>query len=246
MTYPLKYGNTNQIACFVAYDSDWSIKDNLNASGITSIRATRVGDSDVPFSGLTDKSNPNDSHVDGALYNNGAGDYLIDLPDSTIATYAPSLQLQGTWLDNGNATSGVIVGYRHPIVGYDVTDPSGLGLSHFDTIISDTSELQTDWTNGGRLDLLLDSVVSYVSNSGVVVDSDTADQIADAILTRDWTEVTGEAARSTLNALRLLRNKVSESTGTLTVTKEDDSTEAWTAAVTTSANADPITEIDPA
>jgi hypothetical protein len=30
--------------------------------------------------------------------------------------------------------------------------------NHFDAIVADTNELQTDWTNGGRLDLLLDAV----------------------------------------------------------------------------------------
>jgi hypothetical protein len=46
--------------------------------------------------------------------------------------------------------------------------------------------------------------------------------------------------------LRNVRNKSSVAGGTLTVCKEDDSTTAWTAAVTTNAAADPITAIDPA
>jgi hypothetical protein len=69
--------------------------------------------------------------------------------------------------------------------------------------------------------------------------------IADALLKRDWSSVSGEAARSVLNALRFLRNKVSISGTTLTVTEEDDATEAWTATVTTDAAADPITAVDP-
>ena len=73
----------------------------------------------------------------------------------------------------------------------------------------------------------------------------TANENADAFLKRDWTAVTGEAARSVLNALRFLRNKWSVAGSTLTVTKEDDSTAAWTGAVTTDAAADPITGNDP-
>jgi hypothetical protein len=69
--------------------------------------------------------------------------------------------------------------------------------------------------------------------------------IADAILKRDWTAVTGEASRSVLNALRWLRNKWTISSGTLTVTKEDDATEAWSGPVTTSASANPVTGVDP-
>ncbi len=70
--------------------------------------------------------------------------------------------------------------------------------------------------------------------------------IADACLTRDMSAVSGEAARSPLNALRVLRNKMSVAEGTLTVTKEDDTTSAWTASVTSDANAQPIIGIDPA
>lgn len=70
--------------------------------------------------------------------------------------------------------------------------------------------------------------------------------IADAVLKRDWTAVTGEAARSMLNALRFLRNKWSVAGVTLTITKEDDVTSAWTSALTTDATAAPVTSSDPA
>ena len=76
--------------------------------------------------------------------------------------------------------------------------------------------------------------------------ADPATAFADALLTRDWSSVTGEAARSVLNALRFLRNKWRLSDGTLTVSKEDDATTAWTASVTSNAAADPITGSDPA
>lgn len=68
---------------------------------------------------------------------------------------------------------------------------------------------------------------------------------ADALLKRDWTSVTGEAARSCLNAFRFLRNKWTVSGGTLSVKKEDDSTEAWAAAVSSDAAAEPIIGSDP-
>jgi len=75
--------------------------------------------------------------------------------------------------------------------------------------------------------------------------ADAVTEIADGLLKRDMSAVTGEAARSPLNAFRALRNKVSLSGSTMTVTKEDDSTSAWTAVVTTDASADPITAVDP-
>lgn len=73
----------------------------------------------------------------------------------------------------------------------------------------------------------------------------TATENADALLKRDWTAVTGEAARCVLNALRFLRNKWAISGTTLTVTSEDDATTAWSATLTTAASADPVTGVDP-
>lgn len=69
--------------------------------------------------------------------------------------------------------------------------------------------------------------------------------IADAILKRDFTAVTGEARRSLMNAVRKLLNKWSVSGGTMTVTKEDDATTAYTETLTTAAGADSITSSDP-
>lgn len=72
----------------------------------------------------------------------------------------------------------------------------------------------------------------------------TANENADALLKRDWTSITGEAARSALNALRKLMNKVSISGSTLTVCKEDDTTAAYTQTVGTNASQDPISSLD--
>jgi hypothetical protein len=74
----------------------------------------------------------------------------------------------------------------------------------------------------------------------------TALENADALLKRDMSAVSGESARSPLNALRLLRNKWSVAAGTLTVTKEDDTASAWTSTVSSDAAANPITGSDPA
>jgi hypothetical protein len=83
------------------------------------------------------------------------------------------------------------------------------------------------------------------STGKALQDVPTATANADALLKRDMSAVTGEAARSPLNAFRWLRNKWSLSGGTLTVYKEDDATTAWTGAQTTSVS-DPTTAIDPA
>ena len=79
-----------------------------------------------------------------------------------------------------------------------------------------------------------------------VGDIPTALQNADAMLNRDMSAVSDTNARSPLNALRFLRNKWSVSGTDLTVTKENDSTTAWTSVVTASPGADPISGNDPA
>ncbi len=81
--------------------------------------------------------------------------------------------------------------------------------------------------------------------SGAIASAEL-NNISDNLLKRDFSSVTGEAARSLLNALRFLRNKWSISGSTLTVTKEDDSTSAWTSTLTTNASANPVTGSDPA
>lgn len=69
--------------------------------------------------------------------------------------------------------------------------------------------------------------------------------IADEVLTRDWSEVNGEASRSLLNAGRFQRNKFTIVGDTLTVYKEDDVTVAWTATITKTPG-DPVSASDPA
>ncbi len=85
-----------------------------------------------------------------------------------------------------------------------------------------------------------------LATAAALADVPTATENADALLTRDWSSVTGEAARSVLNALRAIRNKWFFAGGTVyTVTKEDDITVAWEAAKTSSPSAEPITGMDP-
>lgn len=87
---------------------------------------------------------------------------------------------------------------------------------------------------------------TYEWNYTYYLYTDPKTTFADALLNRDMSAVSDTTARSPLNALRLLRNKHSVAAGTLTVYEEDDSTSAWTAVVTSTAGANPITAIDPA
>jgi len=76
----------------------------------------------------------------------------------------------------------------------------------------------------------------------------TAIEVADALLDRDMstgTDSGSSTVRTVRQALRFLRNKWSISGTTLSVCKEDDSAVSWTASLTQTAGADPITGSDP-
>lgn len=93
----------------------------------------------------------------------------------------------------------------------------------------------------GYLDNLSAGAVALASSIS------TAIQVADALLSRDIGSGTGAGSldeRTVRSALRFLRNKWGVSGGTLTVTEEDDTTTAWTAAVTQTAG-NPVSAIDP-
>lgn len=108
--------------------------------------------------------------------------------------------------------------------------------------VSATGEAGLDWANIGS-----PTTSQTLSGTSISTLSSTGDtNVADALLKRDMSAVTGEAARSPLNALRFLRNKWSIAATTLTVTKEDDATSAWTSTITTDGAANPITASDPA
>lgn len=97
----------------------------------------------------------------------------------------------------------------------------------------------------GAVGSVTGSVGSVVGAVGSVIGL-TPTTIADATLNRDMSAVSDTNARSPLNALRFIRNKWDVAGTTLTVKKEDDITTAWTATVTATAGADPITGNDPA
>jgi hypothetical protein len=118
-----------------------------------------------------------------------------------------------------------------------VRDAIGLASANLDTQLADLPTNSELTTALGTAD---DAVLAAIDALP------TATENADALLNRDMSAVSDTNARSPLNALRFLRNKWSLSGTTLTVTKENDSTSAWTAAVTAAPGADPISGSDPA
>jgi hypothetical protein len=98
----------------------------------------------------------------------------------------------------------------------------------------------TTWTAGSR-------TLTATGVTAIAAAVPTAIQNADALLNRDMSAVSDTNSRSPLNALRFLRNKWTLATnGTLTVKEEDDTTNAWTASVSTATGASPVVGVDPA
>lgn len=135
-----------------------------------------------------------------------------------------------------------------------------LGTNLDGTVSSRASQSSVD-TIAGYLDTEVAAILAAVdtevaaikaktdlipASPAAVSDVPTATQNADALLNRDMSAVTVTNARSPINAFRFLRNKWTLSGTTLSVKKEDDTTEAWSATVTTDAAAEPVTGSDPA
>lgn len=146
----------------------------------------------------------------------------------------------------------------------EIADNAGGGTPPTAAQIADAvwDEAQADHVAAGSFgvtaseiaDILVDTAEIGAAGAGLTVLATqasvdavpTATENADALLNRDMSAVSDTNSRSPLNALRFLRNLWAIAGATLTVKKEDDTTTAWTATVTTDAAADPIIGSDPA
>jgi hypothetical protein len=149
----------------------------------------------------------------------------------------------GNWAQKNDATSAT-----HEENGYyecplNATDTGTLGLLKLAVNESGAAPVWHDYLVVPAE--VYDTLVSGTDNLTTDATSTAQTAIADALLKRDWTSVTGEASRSVLNALRAIRNKWSISAGTITYTKEDDTTAAFTASLGTDGAAEPVISSDP-
>lgn len=116
-----------------------------------------------------------------------------------------------------------------------------------------TSAANITSTGGTTVPQTGDSFARLGAPAGASIAADidaipTAVENADTLLDRNMgtgTDSGSPTVRTVRQALRFLRNKWSISGGTLTVTKEDDTTASWTGAVTTTAG-NPVSAVDPA
>jgi len=200
--------------------------------------ATRIDASSV--NAVEGKVNTVDSNVDAILLDTGTdGVVLADGAITAAKIAADAIGASELAADAAQEIADQV---------WDEAQADHTGAGTFGVIATEIASILTDTGTDGVA--LADGAITAAKIAADAIGAselaaDAATEIADAILCRDWTSVSGEAARSVLNALRHLRNKWTLSGGTLTVTEEDDSTPAWTASVTTDPGAEPVTVVDP-
>lgn len=149
------------------------------------------------------------------------------VPSETLSDYkadVSSLALEA----GGNLAA---VKAKTDLIGASVALESGGNLA---AVLADTNELQTDWANGGRLDLLLDAtkeaVDTEVAAIKAVTDTLSLAAIADAV----WDEANsghvaaGSVGLALSNLLKIGKNKWGYSGTTFTIYDDDDVTPLYT------------------
>lgn len=136
------------------------------------------------------------------------------------------------------------------------------GLNGLHNILVDTSQDPTFYATASDIEIVIlagtvsgNSLTGYVpmafsiENRTGFLNSSERNAIADAWLDRDMSlgiDSGSSVLRTPRQAMRFLRNKWTILNNSLSVKKEDDSTESWTAAVGTTTNADGVSSLDPA
>jgi len=245
----IKVGDVSQKIGFVAVDATDGFTRETGMSGFTVYYSLNSGTATAmttPTTEALDDTNMPGVYtlaIDEAGMTSAGGELLVHISAAGMAPVTTSIEIVD------NFESDIISALATHDGKLDTVDANVDSIiSDTTAILIDTNELQGDWTDGGRLDLILDAIIADTGTDGVVLTSAERNAVADAILDRDMSTGTDSGSatvRTVRQALRSNRNKIAIASGTLTVYKEDDSTASWTAdVVTTSGN--PISSIDPA
>lgn len=165
---------------------------------------------------------------------------IVNLSNTTVATVTNTVPADVVAVNGSPVTLGSVLDANIVSIEGDALVAHTGGMLPVDLKNIDSAVINTSTAQIGV------NVVSMAANTvtASALAADAGTELATALLKLDFTGITGEATRSVLNALRKLMNKWSISGNTLTVTKEDDSTTAYTQTITTNSSAAPITAID--
>jgi hypothetical protein len=129
--------------------------------------------------------------------------------------------------------------------GAAVATPTQAGVPEVDlTYIGGVAQASTSAQVGVHVVTMAADAISAAA-----ITSSAVSAVADGLLNRDMSvgaDSGSSAVRTPRQALRFLRNKWAVDGSTVTVMKEDDTTASWTAVLTASSGAVPITGADPA
>lgn len=157
----------------------WHFVTCAGAYTVTSVTPTTGGDYDwtdqgdsgiytieIPASGGASINND----TEGFGWFTGVATGILPWRGPVIGFRAAALN--DALIENAWSTTRGLAGTALPAAAADaagglpISDAGGLDL---DAILADTNELQTDWANGGRLDLLVDAILADTGTDGVVV-----------------------------------------------------------------------------
>lgn len=167
-------------------------------------------------------------------------DTKIGTPSSLSGTPATIADNLAEIHSDGQTTAGIV---------------TAQGSTSLATILADTNELQTDWANGGRLDLILDAIAANVvlvladtGTDGVVLSAATCNKIADHVRRRTQANVEASSDGDTLSLLSeygfiQMAQESAASGTTLTVKRTDGTTTLGTRTLAADAAADPVTGV---
>jgi hypothetical protein len=184
------------------------------------------------------------------LISSGSGTGQLDVTSGVVK--ANATQWLGGTIPAVNVTGVPLVDLKYTL---GTISPATAGSVRADSVTGNVGgSVASLTTNNDKTGYTLTSgydpaKTAAQAGDAMALTSGERNSTADAFLNRDMstgTDSGSPSVRTVRQALRFLRNKWSISTGTLTVTKEDDSTASWTATVTTDPAAEPIVSNDPA
>jgi len=96
-----------------------------------------------------------------------------DITDDSIIAQLVSKSATADWDDFDNTTDS------HEAIADDISADLAAIKAETVLIVADTNELQTDWVNGGRLDVIVDSILADTADIQPKIGTPTADLSAD-------------------------------------------------------------------
>ncbi len=159
------------------------------------------------------------------------GIYQLSLPDAVLASGHnwSIVMLKG-------ATNMVVDPLEIQLTDVDLNNGTSFGMTNLDATVSSRLAAASITLAAGAV-----TVGTNNDKTAYTLTAGEEAAIADVLLKRDWTGLTGEASHSVLNALRFVRNRWTLIAGTLTVYKEDAATTAYSKTATTTPGTSPVT-----